>query len=86
MPKFQPSFGYGKGVFAKKSSEICKFDLICGNLKTCTWLGSYTDHAKCENCESIEQAKTSQPIAWNSSTRSLYAIISVGQTNVKSRG
>jgi hypothetical protein len=35
---------------------------------------------------STEQATTSAPIARNSSTRSLKARISVGQTKVKSRG
>ena len=38
--------------------------------------------AKCEYWESTEQAMTSQLIARNSLTRSLNAIISVGQTNV----
>lgn len=38
--------------------------------------------AKCEYCESTEQAMTSQLIARNSLTRSLKAMISVGQTNV----
>ena len=33
-------------------------------------------------CESTEQAITSQLMAWNSSTLSLKAMISVGQTNV----
>ena len=38
--------------------------------------------AKCEKCESTEQAITEQLIASNSWTRSLKAMISVGQTNV----
>ena len=41
-----------------------------------------THHAKCEKCESTEQAKTSQFMARNSSALSLNAMISVGQTKV----
>lgn len=41
-----------------------------------------THQAKWENTLSVEQATTSQLIARNSSTRSLKAMISVGQTKV----
>lgn len=44
--------------------------------------GGFSYHARCVNCESMEQATTSALIARNSSTRSLNAMISVGQTNV----
>uniref|UniRef100_A0A915HM87 Uncharacterized protein n=1 Tax=Romanomermis culicivorax TaxID=13658 RepID=A0A915HM87_ROMCU len=41
-----------------------------------------TDQAKCEKWLSVEQAINSHPMALNSGERSLYAIISVGQTKV----
>lgn len=40
----------------------------------------------CENLESTETAMTSQPISLNSLALLLKAMISVGQTKVKSRG
>lgn len=46
-----------------------------------TFLGTLV-HAKCEKCESAEQAISSTPIFLNSSARSLNAMISVGHTKV----
>ncbi len=42
--------------------------------------------ALCEYWLSIEQPRTSAPRFWNSDRLSEYALISVGQTKVKSRG
>ncbi len=43
-------------------------------------------HALCEKRESMEQPTTSAPRAWNSDRLSEKALISVGQTKVKSSG
>ena len=43
-------------------------------------------YSMCEKCESTEQAKTSHPASLNSLALLLKAMISVGQTKVKSRG
>lgn len=45
-------------------------------------MGQQSYQARCVNWESTEQATTWVLIAWNSCTRSLNAMISVGQTNV----
>lgn len=45
-------------------------------------MGQQSYHARWVNWESTEQATTWVLIAWNSCTRSLNAMISVGQTNV----
>ena len=45
-----------------------------------------SEYSMCENFESTEQARTSHPISLNYLALLLKAIISVGQTKVKSRG
>ncbi len=45
-----------------------------------------SEYSMCENFESTEQARTSHPICLNYLALLLKAIISVGQTKVKSRG
>ena len=64
----------------------CEHYRICANpthsTKTKWPLYSHTYHAKCVKTESTDTAITSVLIFLNSSTLSLNAIISVGQTNV----
>ena len=50
------------------------------------WCLTFSHQARWEKWESVEQAIAEQPSASNSAARSEKAMISVGQTKVKSSG
>lgn len=66
-------------------TSVCHCLLLSDIIYNMRLIGQQSYHARWVNWESTEQATTSVLIAWNSCTRSLNAMISVGQTNVLQR-